>query len=164
MLTLKEINDLASVAINDAFDHYFTNLTSGQDLIDEGSFIALLFQETPPWLMFTEEGLEGILVGKVNKSPAHIALIHNLTAVFHNYFTVEEEEYSRYLQHLARSYHTNAGAANLNMMLEEHYNRMIDVAAIRLILENNRIIVMLATMFTHLNTGLISAAMSRVPK
>lgn len=164
MLTIKEINDLAGKAINEAYEHYFTDLTFGQTKLDELNFIVLLFQETPPWLLFTEEALEAIINDKVSKSSVHSALLQNLVMLFMNYFAVEETDYNRYVGHLARSYHTSAGDKDKTMMPEAHYDRLLNETSIRVIMDNNRMLVMLATSFAHLRTGILTGILAHALK
>lgn len=165
MLSVKEITEQAANALNEGFTHYFNNLASGESVLTEAQFIGELIQTTQPWLLFTEGSLEEMLTAKIHKNAEHLNLIYNLTMVFFSKFPVEEKDYNRYLDHLAFSYHVSAGERELSMMHTEHLDRLMREDAIRSLMENNRFMVMLATMFNHLNVAILAdAAALATPK
>lgn len=160
MLTLKEIVDQAANALNAGFDHYFVNLASGEGKIDEAKFIGLLIQQTQPWLMFTEEGIESMMIESIYRDPVHLNLIYNLTLAFFSKLSLEESDYERYLNHMAFSFDINASKDSLSLMFKEYQDRLMGEDRVYTILKNNRPIVMLATMITHLDVSILVAAMT----
>ena len=158
MLTIKEIIEQAGSALNAAFDHYFVNLASGQGKEDEALFIASLIQNTQPWLIFTEEGIESLMIEQIYRDSVHLNLIYNLTTAFFNKLGLESGDYKRYVDYLSSAFDINPGNPALSLMFKEHQDRLMGENRIFTLLDNNRPLVMLATMIAHLDVSIIVAA------
>jgi hypothetical protein len=159
MTPLAEINQVAEKAIDDAFAHYFVHLASGQDKLFEAKFIAETLQMIQPWLFFTEEAMEE-LINFIYKDTIHINLVFTLTAMFRQRFTLETEDYDRYVKHIAQSFFTQDNEDDkLSMMPKEYRDRLTNPDAIEMMMKNNRMLVMLITMALYLDTNILATAL-----
>jgi hypothetical protein len=156
MATTEEVTSEARRAINDAMSHYFINLASGGEKIDEAKFIAAFLQMAQPWLFFAEASL-GAVQDFIMKDVLHINLVNTLTALFYNRFTLGRENYEAYIKHLSQSFFTQeASDFKQSFMAEEYRNRLIDPETIEMLLLNNRSLVMLVSIVLYFETQLLA--------
>lgn len=154
------IDDIAEKAINDTFKHYFTNLTSGEEKVNEALYIGRLFQKLQPWLLLTEVSLME-LRKEVFGSPETTNLISNLTAIFIQRFYVTDEEKKVYVNRLAVSFsHVRVGHTDMAIIDDEYYQRCPDPKASVEIIHENLFLMMLMTALVYLDTSVITETMS----
>lgn len=146
----------AKLAIDDAFDHYFTNLTSDDKKESEILFLADLITEIEPWLFFTDDSLDNIYK-RIGDSSANTNLINSLTLLFYMRYTPTKD----YLHQLAVA--TPVGEcedSKLSFMPQEYRDRTSTWQTTLELLKNNRSLVMLFTMIMYFDTGILAANLS----
>lgn len=155
MSTIAEITKVAKHAIDEAYEHYFIHLTAGEQKIEEIKAVAEMIMMMQPWLFFTETALEK-LQEFIYTNSQRINLVYSLTALFRQRFTLEEEDYKKYIDHLATSFNTQeCEAANLSMMAVKYQERLTKPEMIQVLLQNNRPLVMLASTMLYFDTNIL---------
>lgn len=161
MATMAEITEVASNAVNGAMSHYFVNLATGEEKVEEAKFIAEVLMQTQGWLLFTEESLQN-LHDVTYKDTLYINLIYTLTSLFRTRFVLSEVEYQQYLEHLAQAYDVKESAdPRLSFMSPEYSARIPDPATVLNLLRNNRHLVMMASFFTYGDPNILADAVGK---
>lgn len=159
MTKLDEILTVAGTAINEAYAHYFTNLATGEGKVFEAKFIAELISLIQPWLFFTEESLERV-TSLIYKDQITVNLSYTLTALFRQRFSLPEEDYAAFLDHIADSFAVQkCEDPQASMMSNEYSSRIPTPEAIAVMLKNNRMIAMLASTVLYLNMEVIAGSL-----
>ena len=143
----------AKLAIDDAIDHYFTNLTDGDKKEKEITFLADLITQIEPWLMYTGDSLENIYK-LIEDTPEKTNLIYTLTMLFYQRY-IPDEQYIYNLANAAAvgSYRT----AKMSFMPMEYHDRIPSMSAVIDFLNNNRSLVMIATVISYFETSILAA-------
>lgn len=159
MSTLADIIEVATNAINQALHHYFENLASGAEKIEESKFLAEVLIEMQGWLVFTEESLQNIQ-DMIYKDTLYINLIYTLTALFRTRFVLPQEDYDTLVEHLAKSFDTKKSIdPKQSFMPTVYVNRIPDPDVVMNILSNNQHLVMLAVFYTYGSTQVLLEAL-----
>jgi hypothetical protein len=158
----QEATEFASKAINEAFEHYFVNLASGDEKIHEAKFVAELIQNTQPWLFFTEESMEA-LVNSIYKDVLYINFIYTMTAIFKQRYVGTTQHYEEYVGHIAESFNVQDNSdENLSMMSRDYRDRLVKPEGVRMMLQNNRMLVMIVSLISYLDTNILAQALGGV--
>lgn len=143
----------AKLAIDDAIDHYFTNLTDGPKKEKEITFLADLITQIEPWLMFTGDSLDNIYK-LISDTPEQTNLIYSLTMLFNQRYIPDDN----YIRQLANSAVVGTYKdARMSFMPPEYHDRIPTYQAIVDLMENNRSLVMIATIVSYFETSILAA-------
>lgn len=156
MSEIKTIEQRARQAINTAVEHYFDNLTEGEQQINEATAIGELIQMSQPWLFSTEQALT-TFSDTVHASPLMMNLIQNLTVLFYINFNADNLEVEEYNRRLADSLCVIGNPTNPSIILNDNYRKRVpQFETTHKILAANRFVVTMITIVLFLQTGIIT--------
>jgi hypothetical protein len=158
----QEATEFADKAINEAFAHYFVHLASGDEKIHEAKFVAELIQSTQPWLFFTEEAMEA-LMNSIYKDVLYINFIYTLTTLFRQRFVGTNKHYEEYIGHVADAFNVQENVdESMSMMSRDYRDRLVKPEGVRIMLQNNRMLVMIVSLVAYLDTNILAQAVGGV--